>query len=218
MVRILILEDDTLAATLLSRRLTIDNHEVDCFEKAEDAIDACDKKEYDFMILDVTLHDSVLDGVDAASYIRKKYSIPFIFVTASDSEETYLRGINVGAISYVRKPVSHSIILKLIDNYFELKSPSQNLKYKDYTIDTIRNTITHNGEIVRLSQKPMEVVSYLIQNCGKVISKEELSEKIWPGEVPVTDDVINNTITRIRKELGSDFIVTHRGKGYEIKH
>lgn len=215
--KILVLEDDPVASRNLEKRLGLEGYIVDVFDNSIEAVEACDKENYSLLILDVTIHGSVIDGVEAATLIRKKHKIPSIFVTSSLSEEAYIRGYNTGALAYIPKPFSYKALALQIKNILDSSTEAKPLIYKNYSFDVVRNTVKKDGEIIHLTKKQMGCISYLVKNKGRVVSKKELSDEVWPGEIPVTDDVINNTITRIRKELGKDIVVTHRGQGYEIQ-
>ena len=223
MARILVLDDDKIASVTLKRRLEIEGYTVDCVSDPLEAIEACDNNQYDLLILDVVMHGSDIDGVEAASMIRRrsKANIPFIFVTSANSEDAQLRGLNEGAVAYLTKPISFKVLALQVKNILNnIKSSGtgeiQPLVYKGYKLDIERNIIHNKDYCFRLSPKPMACLAYLIKNKGRVISKKELSEHVWMGEFYVSDDVINSTINRIRKELVDDIIITHRGFGYEI--
>lgn len=223
MVRILVLEDDKAASDTLKRRLEIEGYTVDCVSDPLEAIEACDNNLYDLLILDVVMRGSDIDGVEAASLIRRrsKAKIPFVFITSVGSEEAHLRGLNEGAVAYLTKPISYKILALQVKNILSNIKSSETgeikpLVYKDYRLDIERNIVHIKDYCIRLSPKPMACLAYLIKNKGRVVSKKELSEHVWMGEYFVSDDVINSTINRIRKELVNDIIVTHRGFGYEI--
>lgn len=223
LVRILVLEDDQAASVTLKRRLEIEGYTVDCVSDSLEAIKACNEHEYDLLILDVMIQGSDIDGVEAASIIRgrSQKEIPLIFLTAACSEEAHIRGLNEGAVAYLTKPISYKVLALQVKNILNnIKGTETDglkpLVYKDFILDIERNIVRINDDYIRLSPKPMACLAYLIKNKGRVVSKKELSEHVWMGEFSVSDDVINSTINRIRKELVNEIIITHRGFGYEI--
>ena len=223
LVRILVLEDDQVASVNLKRRLEIEGYNVDCVSDSLDAIKACDDHEYDLLILDVMIQESEIDGIETASIIqrRNKKEVPFIFLTSASSEEAHIRGLNEGAVAYLTKPFSYKVLALQVKNILKNIKRYETggikpLMHKDILLDIERNIVQTKDKCIRLTPKPMACLAYLIKNKGRVISKKELSEHVWMGEYCVSDDVINSTINRIRKELDNNIIITHRGFGYEI--
>ena len=223
MTRILVLEDDQVASFTLKRRLEIEGYIVDCVSDSLEAIRACDDNEYDLLILDVMIHGSEIDGIETVSIIRKrnKKEIPLIFLSSACSEEAHIRGLNEGAVAYLTKPISYKVLALLVKNILNNIKRYETggikpLMYKDYILDIERNVVQIKDKCIRLTPKPMACLAYLIKNKGRVVSKKELSEHVWMGDFCVSDDVINSTINRIRKELVNDIIITRRGFGYEI--
>lgn len=215
----LILEDEPVARKVLRKRLELQGYIVDDFDDPEDAIIACDKVKYDLLIFDITIHGAIIDGLEAASIIRKKHNIPFVLVTGADSSDARLRGLQEGALLYFTKPFSYKELVLNIKNIMESTAVKNNSYYihRGLKIEPLRGTITkEDGSVETLSKIPMQVYTYLLEHKNQVVSKQELWEKIWTEHGEMSDDIINTTINRIRRKIGKNSINTIKNVGYEI--
>ena len=215
----LILEDEPVARKVLKKRLELQGYMVDDFDNPEDAICACDTVKYDLLIFDITIHGAIIDGLEAASIIRKKHNVPFILVTGADSSDARLRGLQEGALLYFTKPFSYKELVLNIKNIMENSAVKNNSFYihRGLKIEPLRGTITkEDGSVETLSKIPMQVYTYLLEHKNQVVSKQELWEKIWTEHGEMSDDIINTTINRIRRKIGKNSINTIKNVGYEI--
>ena len=218
-MRMLILEDEPVARKVLKKRLELQGYMVDDFDNPEDAIEACDNVKYDLLIFDITIHGAIIDGLEAASIIRKKHNIPFVLVTGADSSDARLRGLQEGALLYFTKPFSYKELVLNIKNIMENSAVKNNSFYihRGLKIEPLRGTITkEDGSVETLSKIPMQVYTYLLEHKNQVVSKQELWEKIWSEHGVMSDDIINTTINRIRRKIGKNSISTIKNVGYEI--
>ena len=218
-MRMLILEDEPVARKVLKKRLELQGYTVDDFDNPEDAIEACDNEKYDLLIFDITIHGAIIDGLEAASIIRKKHNIPFVLVTGADSSDARLRGLQEGALLYFTKPFSYKELVLNIKNIMENSAVKNNSFYihRGLKIEPLRGTITkEDGSVETLSKIPMQVYTYLLEHKNQVVSKQELWEKIWSEHGVMSDDIINTTINRIRRKIGKNSISTIKNVGYEI--
>ena len=218
-MRMLILEDEPVARKVLKKRLELQGYVVDDFDNPEDAIEACDSVKYDLLIFDITIHGAIIDGLEAASIIRKKHNIPFVLVTGADSSDARLRGLQEGALLYFTKPFSYKELVLNIKNIMENSAVKNNSFYihRGLKIEPLRGTITkEDGSVETLSKIPMQVYTYLLEHKNQVVSKQELWEKIWSEHGVMSDDIINTTINRIRRKIGKNSISTIKNVGYEI--
>jgi DNA-binding response OmpR family regulator len=215
----LILEDEPVARNVLKKRLELQGYLVDDFDDPEEAIQACDKTKYDLLIFDITIHGAIIDGLEAASIIRKKHNVPFVLVTGADSSDARLRGLQEGALLYFTKPFSYKELVLNIKNIMENAVVKNNSFYihRGLKVEPLRGTITkEDGSVETLSKIPMQVYTYLLEHKNQVVSKQELWEKIWTEHGEMSDDIINTTINRIRRKIGKNSINTIKNVGYEI--
>ena len=148
-------------------------------------------------------------------------NIPIIFITAKDTENDTITGFNLGADDYISKPFSLREVIMRVKAVLrrtanlQLKD-SEELQYKGLVINVPQKKVTINGEEVSLTKKEFEILLLLLQNSGRVFSREDILSKVWNDEVYVLDRTIDVNITRLRKKIGEygKHIVTRLGYGY----
>lgn len=149
-------------------------------------------------------------------------TVPIIFITAKDTENDTIHGFNIGADDYISKPFSIREVLVRVKAVIRRATPQpskekeERLVYKELVLDTIRKKVSINGEGIALTKKEFEILFLLLQNKGRVFSRETILEKVWQEEVYVLDRTIDVNITRLRKKIGvyGKCIVTRLGYGY----
>ena len=160
-----------------------------------------------------------------ASMQKKKKptaTIPIIFITAKDTENDTVTGFNLGADDYISKPFSLrevmvrvKAVLRRTASGNEKEAPQQ-LVYKGLILDMTKKKVSIDGIEVSLTKKEFEILLLLLQNQGRVFSREDILAKVWQEEVYVLDRTIDVNITRLRKKVGEygKCIVTRLGYGY----
>lgn len=147
--------------------------------------------------------------------------IPIIFITAKDTENDTITGFNLGADDYISKPFSLREVIMRVKAVLrrtagvQIKEEEQ-LQYKGLVINIPQKKVTIDGEETSLTKKEFEILLLLLQNQGRVFSREDILAKVWNDEVYVLDRTIDVNITRLRKKIGSygKYIVTRLGYGY----
>jgi len=166
-----------------------------------------------------------ISGFRMASMLKKEKktaNIPIIFITAKDTENDTITGFNLGADDYISKPFSLrevisrvKAVIRRTTNNTE-KSSSEQIYFETLVIDITKKKVTIDGEEISLTKKEFEILLLLLQNRGRVFSREDILSKIWSDEVCVLDRTIDVNITRLRKKIGSygKHVVTRLGYGY----
>ena len=166
---------------------------------------------YDLMILDITLPDG--NGIE---FYKKNNTIPTIFLSAKDDEETIVNGLELGAEDYLTKPFSSKELLARI-NRILLRNKKSEITIKDITFDYNSLIVKKNNEEIKLSSLELKILNLLFTNLNKIVTREMIIENIWNW---TGNDVNDNTITvylkRIREKLDTDIITTIKGIGYRI--
>ena len=153
---------------------------------------------------------------------KKTAQIPIIFITAKDTENDTVTGFNLGADDYISKPFSLrevtarvKAVLRRTSSQETERIPEQ-LVYKSLVLDIVKKKVCINGEEAPLTKKEFEILLLLLQNKGRVFSREDILNKVWSDEVYVLDRTIDVNITRLRKKIGDygKCIVTRLGYGY----
>ena len=219
---ILVVDDEEDLCEILKFNLETEGYEVDTAYSAEEAL-TLNLTDYDLLLLDVMMGE--ISGFKLASMLKKNEKtahIPIIFLTAKDTENDRLTGLNLGADDYISKPFSikqvQARVKAVLRRSMEEKKPvNENiLTYNTLKLDTQRIKASINGEEVALTKKEFEILKLLLENINHVFSREEILSRVWKDEVYVLDRTIDVNITRLRKKIGEygKNIVTRLGFGY----
>ena len=232
--RILVVDDEDDLCEILKFNLEMEGYKVDTANSAEEAgykVDTANSAEealkldltqYNLLLLDVMMGE--ISGFKMARMLKADKdtaNIPIIFITAKDTENDTITGFNLGADDYISKPFSLREVIMRVKAVLrrtanlQLKD-SEELQYKGLVINVPQKKVTINGEEVSLTKKEFEILLLLLQNSGRVFSREDILSKVWNDEVYVLDRTIDVNITRLRKKIGEygKHIVTRLGYGY----
>ena len=220
--RILVVVDEDDLCEILKFNLENEGYWVDTANSAEEAL-KLDLKTYDLLLLDVMMGE--ISGFKMASLLKKSKqtaNIPIIFITAKDTENDTMTGFNLGADDYISKPFSLREVIARVKAVLRRtagKQPDRQLEqigYKSLVLNMPKKKVSIDDEEVPLTKKEFEILSLLLQNKGRVFSREDILSKVWSDEVYVLDRTIDVNITRLRKKIGAygKCIVTRLGYGY----
>lgn len=221
-MRLLIAEDEKHLNKTVAERLTRLGYTIDsCFD-GEEALYYIENTDYDGIILDIMMPK--YSGIEVLCEIRrKKILTPVLLLTARDSEEDIITGLDAGANDYLTKPFSFGVLCARIRAMLRVKeSVTGNiLEIADLSVDTVKRTVKRGGNDIELSSKEYSVLEYLLRNKGIVISKEKIEENIWNYEYEGTSDVVKVYIHHLRKKIDGAFekklLHTVKNVGYVIK-
>lgn len=220
--RILVVDDEEDLCEILKFNLENEGYEVDTANSAEEAL-KMNISSYHLLLLDVMMGE--ISGFKMANLLKKDKKtaqIPIIFITAKDTENDTVTGFNLGADDYISKPFSLREVIARVKAVLRRtatsdteKAPEQ-LCYQSLVIDITKKKVSIDGEEVPLTKKEFEILFLLLQNKGRVFSREDILSRIWSDEVYVLDRTIDVNITRLRKKIGTygKRIVTRLGYGY----
>ena len=228
--RILVVDDEEDLCEILKFNLEMEGYTVDTANSAEEAL-KLDLTSYNLLLLDVMMGE--ISGFKMASMLKKNKDtagIPIIFITAKDTENDTVTGFNLGADDYISKPFSlrevivrvkavlrrTSTVQKEPEQLQTVQKEPEQLQYKGLVIDIPKKKVTIDDTEVPLTKKEFEILLLLLQNQGRVFSREDILTKVWHDEVYVLDRTIDVNITRLRKKIGNygKYIVTRLGYGY----
>lgn len=170
---------------------------------------------YDIAVLDITLPDG--NGFDLFKKIRRYSDLPVIFLTAVDDEDSVVNGLELGADDYITKPFSTRELIARIKRVANKNSKKNIITVSGVTLDLDKSAVFENGKQLELTALEYKLLSLLMQNVGKVVTRELIFEKIWDvsGNF-VNDNTLTVYIKRIRKKLDADIIKTVKGMGYQV--
>lgn len=170
---------------------------------------------YDAAVLDIMLPDG--NGFDLFKKIRRYSDLPVIFLTAVDDEDSVVNGLELGADDYITKPFSTRELIARIKRVANKNSKKNIITVSGVTLDLDKSAVFENGKQLELTALEYKLLSLLMQNVGKVVTRELIFEKIWDvsGNF-VNDNTLTVYIKRIRKKLDADIIKTVKGMGYQV--
>ena len=219
--RILVVDDEDDLCEILKFNLEMEGYKVDTANSAEEAL-KLDLTQYNLLLLDVMMGE--ISGFKMARMLKADKdtaNIPIIFITAKDTENDTITGFNLGADDYISKPFSLREVIMRVKAVLRRtanlqRKESEELQYKGLVINVPQKKVTIEGEEISLTKKEFEILSLLLQNAGRVFSREDILSKVWNDEVYVLDRTIDVNITRLRKKIGEygKNIVTRLGYGY----
>ena len=217
--KVLVVDDEKLIVKGLRFSLEQDDMEVDCAYDGEEAIDMAKRKEYDIILLDVMLPK--YDGFEVCRQIRDFSDVPIIMLTALSSEDEQIRGLDLQVDDYITKPFSMPILVRKIGAVLRRSSmipeqEHQTIAYKNLVLDMDSYTAVVDGASFDLTQREFEVLRELLLNQGRVLTRQNLLDKLWKYDFYGDERVVDTHIKNLRKKLGIDFIQTIRGVGYKI--
>lgn len=221
-MRLLYAEDEEDLNKVVTKKLTEEGFSVDsCFDGRE-AIDNVQFTEYDAAILDIMMPHA--DGFAVLKELRKlKKNTPVLFLTARDSIEDRVTGLDSGANDYLVKPFSFEELLARIRVLTREKHGlTENiLSIADLSLNLSSHTVTRGGTEINLTSKEYQLLEYLLYNKEKVLSREKIENHIWNYDYEGGTNVIDVYIRYLRKKIDDGFptklIHTVRGAGYVIK-
>ena len=170
---------------------------------------------YDAAVLDIMRPDG--NGFDLFKKIRRYSDLPVIFLTAVDDEDSVVNGLELGADDYITKPFSTRELIARIKRVANKNSKKNIITVSGVTLDLDKSAVFENGKQLELTALEYKLLSLLMQNAGKVVTRELIFEKIWDvsGNF-VNDNTLTVYIKRIRKKLDADIIKTVKGMGYQV--
>ena len=205
--RILIVDDEHDLCEILCYNLTAAGYQAEVAYSAEMAIEK-GVAHYDLLLLDVMMPG--MSGFELARQLKgdeATASVPIIFLTAKDTEEDMLHGFGLGADDYVKKPFSVREVMARVKAVLCRRESVEADKPK---------ILQHEGLVIDLSHKSVKLLVLLLTHRGKVFSRQQILESVWPQDVIVTDRTVDVNVTRMRKKIGryANLIVSRQGFGY----
>jgi len=219
MPKIIIIEDTQTIREELKTFLTRYDYEVLAPSNFENIVDYTLKEEPDLLLLDINL--PIFDGYHICREIRKSSNMPIIVVTSRDSEMDELMSMNLGADDFITKPYNTQILLARIASILRRVDGSNTqdtISYNDLKLNLANGSITYKGKTTELTKNELKILSCLIKNKGKIVSRDDLMDFMWNSDIFVDDNNLSVNVTRLRKKLQEagmkENIETRRRLGY----
>ena len=215
-MNVLLIEDNDSIVTGLKYSLEQEKYKVFSCTNVADTIKFLEEnKQVDIAIIDISLPDG--NGFDLYQNYIKEKNIPSIFLTARDSEDDVVKGLELGVEDYMTKPFStKELLARMKRNIMKHKNESV-ITIEGVSFDFDKMEVSKDGKVIPLTRLELMILQLLFTNLGKVVRRDYIIEKIWEW---TRNDVNDNTVTvymkRIREKIGVDIIITIKGIGYRI--
>jgi len=214
---ILLVEDEPSIASLVRAYLERDSYKVVWASNGADALAALDRHQIRMVILDVGLPD--IDGFEVCRRIRKRSQVPILMLTARDEEPDRVAGLELGADDYITKPFSPRELvarMKAVMRRVEPQPTEDKVMLGDVVLDRAAREVTVAGTIVDLRSKEFDLLAYLMENRGIVVSRDQLLDRVWGLEFAAGTRTVDVHVAQVRAKLGRpEMIRTIRGSGYK---
>lgn len=213
--RILVVDDEEDICAILKFNLSKEGYEVVTANSAEEAL-TLDIASFNLLLLDVMMGG--MSGFELTHRLKADPAtadVPVIFITARDTEDDAVEGLDIGADDYISKPFSIREVVSRVKAVLR-RTAARRVEDSGIFIDDGRKTVTINGAAAPLTKIEYEIFRLLFTNKGKVFPREDILSKVWPDDVIVTDRTVDVNITRLRKKIGEygNRIVSRHGFGY----
>lgn len=215
MKSILLLEDDENLNRGISLKLSKEGYHVFSACSIRSAKSIFDTEHIDLVISDITLPDG--NGLDFGKVVREKSDAVLIYLTAMDQEIDIVNGYDTGADDYITKPFSVNILTSKVNAFMRRLGNNEEGVYISGDIEVFVNDmqVKKAGTPVTLSKTELQLLIFLLENAGHILSKESILEKVWGLDGQFVDDnTVAVNISRLKNKLGTDCIENVRGLGY----
>lgn len=219
MQKILVVEDDFDIQELLQNFLQEAGYEVTTANDGVEAISLFSSEEFDLILLDIMLPK--ISGFNVCEIIRRQSQIPIIMLTALNGEEEQIKGLDLQVDDYITKPFSMPVLVRKIAavlrrSSHQFEDEHQIIRYQNLILDLDSYTASIEGKEYELTQREYEILRELLTHQGRVMTRQNLLNKLWKYDFYGDERVIDTHVKNLRKKLGIDFIQTIRGVGYKI--
>ncbi|EST11949.1 response regulator YycF [Sporolactobacillus laevolacticus] len=227
--KILVVDDEQPIADILQFNLEKEGYEVVCAYDGAEALEKVEQENPDMILLDVML--PIKDGMEVCREVRKTHNMPIIMLTAKDSEIDKVLGLEMGADDYVTKPFSNRELIARVkanlrrhrqEGAEEEKKQENNIEIGDLVIHLDAYVVTKRGKMVELTHREFELLHYLADHIGQVMTRENLLQTVWGYDYFGDVRTVDVTVRRLREKIEDNpsrpaWIITRRGVGYYLK-
>jgi len=221
-MRILVIEDEKKVATFIKKGLVEEHYAVDTAFDGEEGLYLSEINEYDLIVLDLMIPK--IDGFGVLKKIReRKNNVPILVLTAKDSVDDTVRGLDAGGDDYLTKPFAFAELLARIRALLrrDKKEKESVLRIADLSLSIVTHKVMRQGKEIELTSKEYALLDYFMRNPEKVLTRTMISEHVWDYHFDSNTNVIDVYVNYLRKKIDKDFdpklIHTIRGIGYMMK-
>ena len=223
MYRILIVEDDRGIAGAIKAQAEMWNLEAVCAEDFRDVLGEFARVQPHLVLLDITL--PFFNGYHWCGEIRRLSKVPIIFISSAADNMNIVMAMSMGADDFIAKPFDGSVLMAkiqaLLRRSYDFAAAVPLLEHRGAFLDTGDNSLTYGGERIALTKNEYRILLCLMENKGRVVSREKLMERLWETDSFVDENTLTVNVGRLRKKLDAaglaGFIATKFGVGYIVE-
>lgn len=223
MYRLLIIEDDRGIAEAIRTQAEMWEMQVQCVENFRNILPEFTTFDPHIILLDISL--PFFNGYHWCSEIRKVSKVPIIFISSAADNMNMIMAMNLGADDYIAKPFDQSVLMAklqaMLRRTYDFSAAVPVLEHRGALLHTGDNTLTYKNEKISLSKNEFRILRILMENKGKIVSREKLIELLWETDSFIDENTLTVNVGRLRKRLDAagleNFITTKFGVGYLIE-
>ena len=223
MYRILIIEDDAVIASAMKKGLEVWGYEVECVSDFKNVLSDFARIDPQLVLLDISL--PFYNGYHWCGEIRKFSKVPIMFISSASDNMNIVMAMNMGGDDFIAKPFDLNVLTAkvqaLLRRTYDFAGTSSLLEHRGAILNVSDGTFTYDGEKVELSRNELKILQVLMENSGKVVSRDTLMVKLWETDSFVDENTLSVNVNRLRRKLESlgltDFITTRKGLGYLVE-
>lgn len=204
--KVLLADDEQGLRDITKKYLERNGFDVITAKNGAEAIAAVDKNVFDIIVLDIMMPE--IDGRQVCQYIRTKYDVPVIFLTALGKEQDVIQGYEIGADEYVTKPFSMPILMakinSLVKRYHGLTIKKGLITIGNIQIEPARRIVTVNKKVISIAPKEYELLMYFIDNKNQVLSRTQILDAVWGYDYEGYDRAVDTHVKKLRAILGEE--------------
>lgn len=223
MYRILIIENDLSLASAIKKQIESWGNEVRCIKDFQNVISTFVEYDPHMVLMDIML--PFFNGYHWCSEIRKISNVPVVFISSASDNMNIVMAMNMGGDDFIAKPIDLSVmtakIQAVLRRTYDMGSKIPVLEHKGAVLNLNDTSLTYHGERMELTKNDFRILQTLLENKGKIVSRDTLMTKLWQMDAYVEENTLTVNVNRLRKKLESvglhDFITTKVGSGYIIE-
>ena len=223
MHRIFIVEDDAAIAAALQKHLTTWGFDVRCAEDFRNVLAECTAFDPQLVLLDIAL--PFYNGYHWCQELRRVSNVPVVFISSASDNMNIVMAMNMGGDDFIAKPFDLNVLLAkiqaLLRRTYDFGGQVSLLEHRDAILNTADAVLTYHGERIDLTKNEYRILQALMEQKGKVVSRETLMERLWATDSFVDENTLTVNVNRLRKKLDKaglhDFIRTKVGMGYLVE-
>lgn len=223
MYKIMIIEDDEVIAKVISERLSAWGYEPVIPADFSDVTAQFAANNPQLVLMDISL--PFFNGYYWCGEIRRISSVPIIFISSASDRMNIVMAINMGGDDFISKPFDMDVLIAkiqaLLRRAYEFGSTGSYLEHRGAILNTEDGALSFNGQKIALTKNEIKILAELMENKGRIVSRENLMERLWQTDCYIDENTLNVNVARLRKKLGDagldGFITTKKGAGYIIE-